>query len=182
MFHPVVVIGVVQKRFGHIFGFRVVLTVGVAQHGGASEQTVAGQEKDDDPCNHLPQQRRNLFNALAHGRIQHLDPCHSQQSPENAVQHIGAAADVQGHFAVVPEHRAEYQLGEHAAKVLISAADDEAREKDPPVGLVRDPLQGDGQHHRAKTPHEAEAPVQHAGAAHPLPRRDPAEDHFDQRP
>ena len=40
--HPVVVIGVVQKRFGHIFGFRVVLTVGVAQHGGGSEQTVAG--------------------------------------------------------------------------------------------------------------------------------------------
>ena len=150
VFHPVVVIGVVQKRFGHIFGFRVVLTVGVAQHGGASEQTVAGQKKDDNPCNHLPQQRRNLFNALAHGRIQHPDPCHSQQSPENAV--------------------------------LVSAADDEAREKDPPVGLVRDPLQGDGQHHRAKTPHEAEAPVKHAGTAHPPPRRDPAEDHFDQRP
>ena len=56
-------------------------------------------------------------------RIKPFYPYNSSYSPEEAVQEVDAAAEVEGNVAVVPENFSEDDFGENAAEVFVGAAE-----------------------------------------------------------
>ena len=113
---------------------------------------------------------------MGDGRVQHLEPGNGGKAPEEAVQQVDAPAQVERDGAVIPEHRAEHDLGEHAAQILIRAAQQGARHKQPAGGAVLVAVEQLGHGGNGQAPHDGKRPPHHAGTAHPVTGGDAAED------
>lgn len=109
---------------------------------------------------------RKLFDPSGQHRIDRLQPYHGSNAPEEAIEQVDASTQVEGEAAVVPEYRAENQLGKHAADIFICAPKQCACKKDVPVALIAVAVQKQSQQGTAQPPDNAEGTVHHAAAAH----------------
>ena len=83
-------------------------------------------------------------------RIEQFDPHDCSNPPEEAVEKIDPAAQVERDLAVIPEDLSEYEFGKYAAHIFVGAAEESPDKENVPVRLV--PVfveerrsQGDGQ-------------------------------------
>ena len=156
------------------FGLRTALVV--ARHRQRRHGHIEHHEHDDDPRENLAGAHGNLFNPARQHGVAPLEPDDRRDAPEEAVQQVDASAEVERDLAVIPEHRAEHDLREHAAHVFVRAAEHRSRDEHKAVALVAPAVEQGGEHHAAETPHDAERAVHEARAAHPHARCHAAED------
>ena len=118
--------------------------------------------------------------ALHDHRVAVAHPHHGRHAPEEAVQQVDAPAQIEFELAVIPEHRAEQQLGHGAAHILVHAAHHRAEHKQVAVALVLILAQQHGGQGQSQAPHHAERPPYQTGTAHPDACRQAAEHCFHQ--
>ena len=118
------------------------------------------------------------FNQAVQRREQHLEPCHSGQPPEKAVQQIDTPAQVERQGTVIPEYRAEHDFGKHAAQILVSTAQQGAHAEQPECRTVFVLVQNLGDQRNGKAPNNRERSPHQAGTAHPIPSGNAAENRF----
>ena len=142
------------------------------------DQDVPRHQNDQNPRQHRTDLLRNLLNPMRQEGIRPFQPEHRDDPPEEAVQQIDPAAQIEGNLAVIPEYRPEHILREHAAHIFISAAHDRPVQENKAVVSIPVPIQKRGQKGARKTPDNAKRSVDHAASAHPRPQREPAEYRF----
>ena len=117
----------------------------------------------------------HLFHQPEHQWVAVAHPQHRRNAPEKAVQQVDAPAQIELELAVIPEHRAEQQLGDSAAHILVHAAQHRAEGEEITVAFFLILPQQHGSHGQRQTPHHAEGPPHQAGTAHPHPGGQAAE-------
>lgn len=159
---------------------RLPLRIPCQRQGGDGH--IQDHEHNQAVAQNLPRPHRQPLYQIRQLRIDHLQPHHSRNPPEKAIKQVDAPAQVEGEAAVVPKYRAEDQLREHAADILVSAPQQRARQEDMPVAPVPIAVEEQGQQRAAQAPDDAERPVHHAAAAHEHPGGQEAEDSLRQIP
>ena len=91
-------------------GGRPAVPGAVAHERRGGDQDVGGHKDHQDPGGDVAGYLRDFLDPPCKVGVQPLDPYNSSNAPEEAVQKIDAASQVEGDIAVVPENLAEHQL------------------------------------------------------------------------
>ena len=121
---------------------------------------------------------RDFFNPARNDRIEFFEPDDGGDSPEEAVQEVDAAAEVEGNVAVVPENFSEDDFGEHTAEVFVGTAEEGSECEQKAIGAVSVIIEEPGGEGDGEAPDDAERAPDKAAAAHPDTGSDAAEDGF----
>ena len=151
----------------------------VAGEGQSGDDDVGDHEYDQDPGDDGSLFHGDFFDLAGDQGIEFFQPYDSGDSPEEAVQEVDAASEVEGDVAVVPEDFAEDDFGEYAAEVFVRAAEEGSKCEQKAVGAVAVVVKEPGGKGDGKAPDDAERTPDKAAAAHPDTCREAAEDGFD---
>ena len=176
LLHPGVVKVLVQIFLDLVPGRLSFDAGGVAGQGGRTHHHVHAHEHHQAPGNDRAQADGQFLDPGGQRGIEDLEPGHRRKAPEEAVQQVDAAAQVEGDLAVIPEYGAEDELGKNAAQVFIGAAQQGTGHKQPAGTLVLVAVHEQGHQGNGQAPHDGEGTPHQAGTAHPFPGGDAAED------
>jgi len=148
-----------------------------ASHKGQpGDRHVHAEKYQEKPCRCLSEVYRNLLDPGGHYRVDTLDPYHSRNSPEKAIQKIDPPAKVKWNLTVVPENFSKEHFCQNAAGILIGTAEECSHKEQEPVGILPVAVQQHRRRSQGHAPDDAERSPDKAAAAHPHARRHPAED------
>ena len=167
---------VVQEPGDAVLGGDVHAALHIAAEGQGGDGHVQHHKDHQQPGEDFSRLHGQPLNQVGQPGVEHLDPHHRGDAPEEAVEQVDPAAQVEGDVAVIPEDRAEHQLGEDGTAVLIGASQHGAEQEQKSVPAVPVAVEQNGEDHRAEAPHDGEGAVEQAAAALPLPHGEAAED------
>ena len=136
LLHPAVGKAGVKKTLDAVCRFPVVCAVVVARKSQHGDGDVDTHEGDETPGDDLPCPHRNPLNPAGEERVELLQPDDCGDAPEEGEQQVDSAAEIERQAAVIPEDLAEDDFREHAADVLVGAADEGAEGEDESVRMV----------------------------------------------
>ena len=154
-------------------------TLVVAGEGQGGDEDVGEHEDDQYPGDDGTLFQGDFFDPFGEQRVEFFQPYDGGDSPEEAVQEVDAASEVEGDVAVVPEDFAEDDFGEYAAEVFVRAAEEGSKGEQKAVGAVAVVVKEPGGKGDGEAPDDAERPPDKAAAAHPDTCCEAAEDGFD---
>ena len=97
-----------------------------------------------------------FFNPARNDRIEFFEPDDGGYSPEETVQEVDTASEVEGNVAVVPEDFSEYDFGEHTADVFVGSAEEGTKGKQESIGAVAVVVEEPGSEGDGQAPDDAE--------------------------
>ena len=154
-------------------------TLVVAGEGQGGDEDVGEHEDDQYPGDDGTLFQGDFFDPFGEQRVEFFQPYDGGDSPEEAVQEVDAASEVEGDIAVVPEYFAEDDFGEYAAEVFVRAAEEGSKGEQKAVGTVSVIIEEPGGEGDGETPDDAERTPDKTAAAHPDAGGDAAEDGLD---
>ena len=125
--------------YGLLDGISCGLLVGAFVVSGESKgryEHVGHHEHDQDPSDDFSEFHRDFFNPARNDRIEFFEPDDGGYSPEETVQEVDTASEVEGNVAVVPEDFSEYDFGEHTADVFVGSAEEGTKGKQESICLL----------------------------------------------
>lgn len=156
--------------YGLLDGISCGLLVGAFVVSGESKgryEHVGHHEHDQDPSDDFSEFHRDFFNPARNDRIEFFEPDDGGYSPEETVQEVDTASEVEGNVAVVPEDFSEYDFGEHTADVFVGSAEEGTKGKQESIGAVAVVVEEPGSEGDGQALDDAERAPYKAAAAHP---------------
>ncbi len=157
----------------------IVGSLVVAGEGQSGDDDVGDHEYDQNPGDDGSLFHRDFFDLTGDQGVEFFQPYDSGDSPEEAVQEVDTASEVEGDVAVVPEDFSEDDFGEYAAEVFVRAAEEGSESEQEAVGAVAVVVKEPGGKGDGESPDDAERTPDKAAAAHPDACCEAAEDGFD---
>ena len=123
-FHPAVRKTFINELLYGVCCWLVVGTLVVAGEGQGGDEDVGEHEDDQYPGDDGALFQGDFFDPFGEQGVEFFQPYDGGDSPEEAVQEVDAAAEVEGNVAVVPENFSEDDFGENAAEVFVGTAEE----------------------------------------------------------
>ena len=99
---------------------RIGMSGCVSGQCGSRYQHVEYHEYNHNITEHRTDFYRNLLNQSRKPWVDQLQPYHSSNSPEKAIEQIDSATQVKGESTVIPEYSTKDQFSEHTTQIFIS--------------------------------------------------------------
>ena len=103
-FHPAVRKTFINELLYGVCCWLVVGTLVVAGEGQGGDEDVGEHEDDQYPGDDVALFQGDFFDPFGEQGVEFFQPYDGGDSPEEAVQEVDAAAEVEGNVAVVPEN------------------------------------------------------------------------------
>lgn len=155
------------------------MSTGVAaRKNQRGDLNVHAHEGNKTPDDYLARPHRNPLDPAGEERIELLQPDNCRNAPEEAVQQVDSAAEIERQATIVPEDPAEDDFREHAADVFIGTADEGSEGEDESIRTVTVIVHDVRCHGDGEPPDNAERPPDETASAHPDTGRCAAEQRF----